>query len=82
MESRELKIKKNESKMEILQADYNNLMSRLTHIKDMMLFKVKVSEANGILNKIDTLRKKNEFLRAGLPSNGYADYHEKINIID
>jgi hypothetical protein len=82
MESRATKIDKNKAKIVSLQADYNNIMSTIVKIKDYDLFRVRIDEANSLLNKINDLRIKNNFLKDGLPSNGYADHHEKINIIE
>ncbi len=82
MESRATKIDKNKTRINSLQADYNNIMSTIIKVKNYELFRVKIDEANSLLNKINELRIKNNFLREGLPSNGYSDYHEKIKITE
>jgi hypothetical protein len=82
MESKEIKIKRNESKIETLRIEYNDIMSRLSKIKDMKLFHLENNKALSISNKINDLRKKNKFLDEGAPSNGWADHHEDINIIE
>jgi hypothetical protein len=81
MEQKQVRIMKNKAKIESLKIDYRNTMAKMVGVKDWNKFKEMNSKAMSMLNKIEELKKKNQFMREGLPSNGYSDYHDDVNII-
>jgi len=70
----------NETEIKELQMEHTRIMSKLSTIKDMTLWDSEHNKALSIQHKISNLRKKNQNLRAGLPENGYSDYHDNYKI--
>ena len=79
--SRGHNIATNEQEIERLKAEHMSRLSVITK-KQGKDFDQEIRECNDLLGKINTLEKKNRFMKDGLGPNGVADYHGDINILD
>jgi uncharacterized coiled-coil DUF342 family protein len=64
-----------------LREKYNSLLATLPK-KSMEEFRVIMSEANAVLGKMNTLKKKADNLDNNLPEHGYSDWHDGYRIVE
>lgn len=79
--SRVNNIATNNQEIERLKAEHMSRLSVITK-KQGKEFDDEIRECNSLLGKINTLEKKNKFMKEGLGPNGVADYHGDINILE